>query len=609
MRSLFTLPSAPLRRDLLWRHHASKIIRRYKFIGRPESLGKLKEESKSTLLPTTPARTRFAPSPTGYLHLGSLRTALFNYLLARATGGQFLLRLEDTDQARLVSDAEPRLYEDLKWVGLSWDEGPDKGGPLGPYKQSERLQIYNKYADGLINTGQAYRCFCKPEELDAIKLWNMNNSTEGSGHTHSHYNGKCRHIPAGESERRAANGEPHAVRLMTPSNARPSFNDLVYGTYKKAEPEDDFILIKRDGYPTYHFANVIDDHLMEITHVIRGAEWLTSTPRHVLLYEALGWSQPAFAHVGLLCNAQGQKLSKRAGDIDVSTFRANGLLPVALLNYSVLLGWSPGRGEKGTSEIMDLDDMISKFHLRFTKGNIRISNKQSFIQQKHMARLLTTQDPESFKFAFLPSILRAIADAQSDTTSASDLLPLAQPRAAEGETVADADYLFQAFKIEKTSSWDPATWVKRNAGLLWETPRSVFADALTQEMAGLESVSQRIPDAAGGETAYTETASSPAKLVRKFQSLLTSVPEDQWSAETLKEPVMTLIKSIYAQPTSGAAPTVWGYHVLRWILFALEPGPAVVPCLAVLGRQESLKRVALAKEIVEEWEQEANKST
>jgi glutamyl-tRNA synthetase len=215
------------------------------------------------------------------------------------------------------------------------------------------LQLYSTYANQLVSEGRAYRCFCKPEELDQIKAIAI---AEGAPPL---YPGNCSHIPAGESERRAASGEPHCVRFKSEGHP-PLVHDLVYGMFKKPEKEDDFILIKQDGFPTYHFANIVDDHLMEITHVIRGAEWLVSTPRHIALYQALGWQPPIFAHVGLLVDADGQKLSKRRGDVNVSSWRDRGTLPITLLNYVMLLGWSAGRGAKGQKEVMDMDEMISK---------------------------------------------------------------------------------------------------------------------------------------------------------------------------------------------------------------------------------------------------------
>ncbi|GJC80982.1 glutamate--tRNA ligase [Colletotrichum liriopes] len=284
-------------------------------------------------LPDKPARTRFAPSPTGYLHLGSLRTALFNWLIARATGGQFIIRVEDTDRTRIVDDAVERLLADLKWAELDWDEGPDVGGPYGPYEQSKRLEYYKKYTAQLLNEGKAYRCFCTAHDLERHKQQVL----DGGGGS-AHYPGTCRGIPPSQAERRAANGEKHVVRFR--SEGRPSFVDRVYGNYQKNEDEDDFILVKSDEYPTYHFANVIDDHLMEITHVIRGAEWLISTPKHIALYDAFKWEPPTFAHAGLLCAQNGEKLSKRNHDIDISSYRDKGILPSALNNWLALLGWS-----------------------------------------------------------------------------------------------------------------------------------------------------------------------------------------------------------------------------------------------------------------------------
>lgn len=305
-----------------------------------------------TKLPDTPCRTRFAPSPTGYLHLGSLRTALYNYLLAKATGGQFILRIEDTDQTRLVPDAEKRLFEDLSWAGLTWDEGPDKisgGGPYGPYRQSERLKLYDERADQLLEEGKAYRCFCSPEDLEQQK-----HLAHARGEP-THYPGTCRTISQRDSDSRAANGEPFAVRFKS-ADAPMVIRDMVYGRYQKADREEDFIIRKRDGFPTYHFANVVDDRLMKITHVIRGAEWLISTPKHVEMYAAFGWVPPAFAHVGLLVDENRRKLSKRDSGVDMSWYKDRHVLPDTLLNFSALLGW--GRPSSMKSDVMTLQEMV-----------------------------------------------------------------------------------------------------------------------------------------------------------------------------------------------------------------------------------------------------------
>ncbi|KAK0615435.1 Glutamate--tRNA ligase [Lasiodiplodia hormozganensis] len=347
---------------------------------------------KKTELPDGPARTRFAPSPTGYLHLGSLRTALFNYLLAKRTGGQFLLRIEDTDQKRTVPDAEARLLEDLRWAGLEWDEGPEVGGPYGPYRQSERTALYQEHASKLLETGHAYRCFCTAERLNDLAQQRAQLGLP------TDYDRKCAHIPKEEADDRAAKGEAHVVRLLVP-DAYPAFFDHVYGmvgkgvkpaTKKVDDAYDDPILLKSDGLPTYHLANVVDDHHMKITHVIRGTEWLPSTPRHVAMYQAFGWEPPSFAHVGLLVDKDGNKLSKRNMDIDVAAYRKQGFLPEAVNNFVVLQGWS----HRGRKDAMSMQELIDTFTIKFTRGNTTVSEgKLNFLQHEHALRRLVPGDP------------------------------------------------------------------------------------------------------------------------------------------------------------------------------------------------------------------------
>ncbi|KAK9423893.1 putative glutamate--tRNA ligase [Seiridium unicorne] len=634
MRGLFHLPG-PLRREL-WTHPTKVFRRRYAFKGRPEHLGKARDSAvRDTLLPIVPARTRFAPSPTGYLHLGSLRTALYNYLLAKATGGQFLLRLEDTDQSRLVHDAETRLYEDLKWAGLQWDEGPDVGGPFGPYRQSERLELYHQHASDLLSSGQGYRCFCTPEELDALKRYNMENSPNSSGH--GNYNGKCSHVSDSESDRRAANGESHCIRFK--STGRPEARDLVYGRYSRPEREDDFIIIKRDRFPTYHFANVIDDHAMGITHVVRGAEWLVSTPRHVMLYDAFKWATPTFAHVGLLCNSAGQKLSKRSGDIDISSYRDKGILPVSLLNYAVLLGWSPGRGEKGTSEIMDLDEMVDKFHLRFTKGNIKISNKLPFIQSKHASRRLATLTEAEFESQHLPSMKEAINTLSSAADNdLSHLLPvllgssgasheqdsrgskLTTPLSTDTEALNTPfahSYLLSFFALDRKSfDGDITKFVLRNQYLIWQPQASFLASTLSSSLAPISSLHlvnpaelQKSSKSEPNKALGPETVTNPASLVDKFETLIAQeLPEEAWTTSPglLEVRINALCQQIFAQSRPSADGTtpgakLWGYHFLRWVLFAGKPGPAMIPSMQLLGRDEVLRRVRTASDIARHW--------
>ena len=299
-------------------------------------------------------RVRFAPSPTGYLHVGGLRTALYNWLLARRQGGQFILRIEDTDRTRLVDDAVESLLDSLKWAGITPDEGAVVGGPFGPYVQSERLSIYREMVDKLIADGHAYYCFCTPEELASRRA-----AQEAQGESTA-YDRHCRALPKEEVERRLAAGEPHVVRMMIPDGREIEFDDVVRGHVTfDSSLVDDQVILKTDGFPTYHLAAVVDDHLMQITHVIRGEEWLSSTPKHVLLYEYLGWEPPKFVHVPLIVDSNGKKLSKRFGDVSVESYRDKGYLPEAMLNFLALLGWNPGDDR----EFFSKEEMAEVFSL------------------------------------------------------------------------------------------------------------------------------------------------------------------------------------------------------------------------------------------------------
>jgi len=282
-------------------------------------------------------RVRFAPSPTGYLHVGGLRTAFYNWLLARREGGKFLLRIEDTDRTRLVEGAVEALLEALKWAGVTPDEGAGVGGPLGPYVQSERLETYREMAGMLVEAGHAYPCFCTPERLTAMREEQMARGDSAM------YDGHCRALDPAERDRRLAAGEAHVIRMRIPEGRTLTVEDQIRGPVCfDSSLVDDQVLMKSDGFPTYHLAAVVDDHLMEITHVVRGEEWLSSTPKHLLLYEYFGWEPPVFAHVPLILNASGKKLSKRDGDVSVEAYREKGYLPEGLLNFLALLGWSSG---------------------------------------------------------------------------------------------------------------------------------------------------------------------------------------------------------------------------------------------------------------------------
>lgn len=322
-------------------------------------------------------RVRFAPSPTGSLHVGGARTALFNWLFARANGGRFILRIEDTDQARYDEEALVSLIDSLRWLGLEWDEGPDApgpgagDGPYGPYFQSQRLEIYQKYTDQLLREGHAYRCFCTSERLQKLR---QEQAKAKLAHV-SGYDRHCRNLSAEEEQRHVEEGKPFVVRLKVPLGRNIVFDDLIRGRIEyQSEVLDDLVLLKSDGFPTYHMANVVDDHLMRISHVLRGDEWISSTPRHILLYEAFGWEQPKFAHMPVILSPEGGKLSKRKGAASVIDFKKAGYLPEALFNFLALLGWSPGDGR----EKMSRREMIEAFSLE------RVSPRGAVFDEKKL---------------------------------------------------------------------------------------------------------------------------------------------------------------------------------------------------------------------------------
>ena len=307
----------------------------------------------------TPARVRIAPSPTGDPHVGTAYTGLFNWLLARKTGGQFILRIEDTDQKRSTKESEEAILRSLRWLGLNWDEGPDVGGPFGPYRQSERTEIYRTHAQILLDKGAAYHCFCTAERLAEMrKHQKQNKLTFG-------YDGLCSRLSEEEAQSRLAEGVSHVVRLKVDKSATTSFVDYLRGTIDiHNENVDDQVLLKSDGFPTYHLANVVDDHLMEVTHVLRAEEWIASTPKHVLLYQAFGWEPPVFCHLSLLRNADKSKISKRKNPTSLDHYRDNGYLPEAMVNFLALMGFAPGEGEgdevftiEQLAEVFDLDKL------------------------------------------------------------------------------------------------------------------------------------------------------------------------------------------------------------------------------------------------------------
>lgn len=353
-------------------------------------------------------RVRFAPSPTGFLHLGGLRTALFNYLLARKHGGKFILRIEDTDRSRLVPLAVENLQKTLRWAGIDYDEGPDKAGLLGPYIQSQRLNIYKEHSDEIIESGRAYRCFCSKERLELIKGIN------------GKYDGHCRSLTPNDSKAKACNGENFIIRFKTPEPVALVV-DEVFGVLKPTQL-DDVVLMKSDGFPTYHFANIIDDHLMKIDLVMRGAEWIPSTPLHGLLYEAFGWNKPRFVHLPLLINPDGTKLSKRQDSAHVSHYIDSGILPSALNNFVAFLGWTP---KASNEEVFGMEELIQKFDLKGLNNSDATVNfeKLKWLNRQHLKlyssnreiedlkRLITDHFPgKSFNDDYLEQVIKTSAE-------------------------------------------------------------------------------------------------------------------------------------------------------------------------------------------------------
>ncbi len=363
---------------------------------------------------TQEVRTRFAPSPTGYMHIGNLRTALYAYLIAKSKGGKFILRIEDTDQERYVDGAVDVIYKTMKDTGLIHDEGPDIGGDYGPYIQSERRSIYKEYAEKLVETGHAYYCFCTKERLEELR------QRQTVMKVPTKYDGHCSKLSKEEIEANLKAGIPYVIRQKVPQYGKTTFHDEVFGdiTVENAILDDN-VLLKADGLPTYNFANVIDDHLMHITHIIRGSEYLSSTPKYNLLYEAFGWEIPKYIHVSPVMKDNGKKLSKREGDASYEDFINKGYLKEAVVNYIALLGWAPG----DEREKFTLAELVDAFDI---KG---ISKSPAIFDEKKLAWLngeyIRELTPEKFHEDALPYYKGVITNPEIDLKAVSELL---QPR-------------------------------------------------------------------------------------------------------------------------------------------------------------------------------------
>ena len=475
-------------------------------------------------------RTRFAPSPTGYMHLGNLRTALYTYLFARRNGGKFILRIEDTDQEREVPGAVELIYKSLATAGLTHDEGPDVGGPCGPYVQSERRDLYLPYAKQLVESGHAYYCFCTKERLDEARA-----EAERRGETFK-YDKHCLHLSKEEIQRRLDAGEPYVIRQNVPTEGKAGFDDVIYGHVEvDCDTLDDSVLIKADGLPTYNFANVVDDHLMGITHVMRGNEYLSSAPKYNLLYEAFGWEPPKYVHLTpVMANAQ-RKLSKRKGDPSFEDLLNQGYLTEAIINYLVLLGWSP-RGER---EFYTLKELEQVFDL----------------------------------------------EGLSKSPSIFDTVKLNWFNAEYIRKLAPEDYL------ERATPWlnqvlDPQKFDYRRLGELLQSRTEVFNQL--PEMVGFLAELPEFSAELYVNKKQKSTLESSARALELVRPVLESISD--WTEAELHDRVMAVI------PDSGMknGQVLWPLRIAISGRMSTPGGAFEIAYL--LGKDETLRRVALAQE-------------
>lgn len=477
-------------------------------------------------------RLRFAPSPTGYLHIGSLRTVLFNYLTAKTKGGKFLLRIEDTDQKRLVEGAMEKQIEILDWVGIKFDEGPHIGGDYGPYIQSQRRKIYDKYKDELLKTGQAYYCFCTPERLEKMR------EEQQAQKMPPRYDRRCRDLSADEVKERIAKGEKYVIRQKMPLEGEVIVHDELRGDIKfKASELDDQVLIKSDGMPTYQFANVIDDHLMEISHIIRGEEWIPSLPKNILLYQIFGWEPPKFIHMPLTLNKGGGKLSKRQGDVAVEDYRAKGYLKEALINFCVLTGWHP----KNDQEIFSLSELEKEFKIEDMGTSPAVFDIEKldyfngyYIRQKPLDELAELCLP------YLQENLNKTKDAARQTTKyIAKVIRLEQERLKKLSEIGELTEFFFVDNLEYPA--DLLIWKNLSA----EQIKNNLQEVLEQ---------------------------------------LEKIPEENWTNNSLEDALMTYIKAKDAKVGDYLWP-------LRVALTGRQASPGPFDVAEVLGKEKSLARV------------------
>lgn len=499
-------------------------------------------------------KTRFAPSPTGFLHVGGLRTALYAYLVAKQNKGNFILRIEDTDQKRTVGGGVENILNSLYWANLAADEGVilDNQGKIiqvganGPYIQSQRLEIYKKYADELLEKGHAYHCFCTAERLGELRDHQQKNKLPTG------YDGCCREILPNEAQKRIAAGEPSVIRMKMPKDGGSVFTDLIRGEVRfKNELIDDQIIIKTDGFPTYHLAVVVDDHLMEISHVIRGEEWLSSTPKHLQLYKYFGWAPPQFAHLPLLLNADKSKLSKRQGDVSVDEYIKKGYLPEAMINFVAFLGWNPGTEQ----ELFTLDELVNEFKIEKINKSGAVFNlkkldwyNQQYIKKLSDENLVLWVVPQLMEFLMkLENITVPITEEKINALKNKYHSLLIKAVALERERVPTLAELGEAIKFMiKLADYD--------------------SDLLVWKKSSKDEVKKILPE---------------------LTEILNTISDQSWNKEALEIEIKKWIREHGYQNGSVLWP-------LRVALSGRDKSPGPFEIAEVLGKVETLYRISLA---------------
>ncbi len=478
-------------------------------------------------------RVRFAPSPTGYMHVGNMRTVVFNWLYARQQKGAFVLRIEDTDRNRYVENAIQVITDGLRWLGMDWDEGLEVGGEYGPYVQSERLKIYQAKAEELVEKGFAYRCNCSHERLEELR------QQQKDGGDSTGYDGLCRNKQPGE----VSSQEPHVIRLKVPSEGVTTFHDLLRGDIEFDNSLlDDQILLKSDGYPTYHLAVVVDDHMMGITHILRGDDWISSTPKRILLYQAFGWEPPIYVHVPLVLGPDGKKLAKRHGAVSVDEFSRQGYLPEALFNYLAMLGWAPGEGDE--QEIFTKAELIERFDVNRINLSSAIFSYDKLNWMNGMYIRALSEDE------LLERLIPFWADAGwIPTPVPAELLPTLR-------------VLVPLIRERLVTLRDVTQWTD-----------FVFVDIETPP--ATEFIGSKM------------TAEQSLEAIRRTQALLANLVH--FNAESMEEPMRELARNMGLKPGQL-------FTIVRNAVTAKQVTPPLFGCIEAIGRARALKRLECAEE-------------